>query len=172
MKRAWTAALAACLLSAAPGQVAATEGETEFWAGPGVALDGTTFLVGAEVGWLKHVTDFWNVGATLRDRRRPLRPSDGRTHATVDVRYVVDALTWIPGATLGLGLTADSTGKRFEMRPCGRAELALGYRAHRTWGLALRPGADLAWTGAGLTPVWTVSVAWVWYRGQGIGLDL
>ena len=172
MKRAWTAVIAACVLTSWTSNALATQGESEFWVGPGVALDGTTIFAGAELGWLRHLTDFWSVGATLRDRRRPAQPGDGRTHLTADARYVVDALTWIPGAGVGLGVAADTTGTAVEFQPCARVELAVGYRAHRTWGLALRPGADLVWKGEGVTPVWTLSLAYVRYTGQGIGLDL
>ncbi len=156
--------LAACLW---PAAAFATAGEQEFSAGVagGVAAPGAS--AGVEGGWLYDLTDFWAIGAGLRDRRFFYDAPRGSTSLAADVRFAVDALTFIPalGASAGTVLTADG------FKPFVRGEAALGYRPARSWGVEAAVGAEQeSFTGAHLR--WMFSLRLCWYRGAGIGLDL
>lgn len=166
------AILAGCLI---PAVVAASEGENEWRAGLGTSF-APTGLAGVELGWLHDLTDFWAAGGTVRDRRAVRSLPDGAAAVSADVRFVVDALQWIPAAGLGFGAAVGNasgvgSGNSLEVLPYLRIEGSLAYRPARTWGVVLHVGAD-HYGGQDGHFAGTVSLSYQWYTGKGDGLDL
>jgi hypothetical protein len=175
MKRA--VGLAIVLASSAallPTPAWATAGENEWRAGLGTSFSPWA-LAGLELGWLHDLTDFWGAGATLRDRRSLRSLPDGTAAISADVRFVVDALQWIPALGMGFGAAVGNDGRGgsngVEMLPYLRFEASLAYRPARTWGVVLHVGAD-HYGGQDGSFVGTVSLSYQMYTGNGSGLDL
>ncbi|MFZ4579456.1 MAG: hypothetical protein ACOYOB_13780 [Myxococcota bacterium] len=160
-------ALLLLALLALPTPAQATAAETEWTAGVMAGTESAGLFAGVDVGGLYNLSDFWALGGSVRDRRFLWDAPSGVTAATVDARMVLDALTWVPS----LGVAAGPAWRADGLAWLGRAEVALGYRPARDWGLVFRGGAESE-LAAGAPLRWTFGVAWVWYRGAGIGLDL
>ena len=167
--RRW-ASLAVAASLAVPVVAEASAGETEWRAGLG-ASPASRAAVGVELGWLHNLTDFWSLGVNLRDRRLVAALPDGRVAVTADARFVVDALTWIPAVDLGFGGALANGGTTGAMQAFVHADVSLGYRPARNWGVSLHVGAD-RYGGVEGEYIGTVAISYVWYRGSGIGLDL
>lgn len=162
MKRWLVAAL--CLW---PSLAWATAGESEIGAGVAAGHGAELWSAGVEGRYLYDWTDFWAVGASVRDRRFLSDLPRGVTSIAADLRYALDALTFVPAVAAAAGAAVGSAG----VSPFVRAEASLGYRPARSWGVTLHIGAEQesvqAWA-----PRWTAGLSFTWYRGAGIGLDL
>lgn len=166
----WSKAVAAAALSAvaAPATAHATQGEQEYSLGmsAGSGAGCSAPLVGPEVKGLFHASDFWAFGAALRDRRCTARWQAGSTSAAVEARWTLDALTWIPSLSGGVGAARTEDG----LLPQLRAEASLDWRGQPGWGVSVRVAHERdGWNSSGR---WLLTVAWVGYRGRGTGLDL
>ncbi|MBI5607344.1 MAG: hypothetical protein HY902_00525 [Deltaproteobacteria bacterium] len=164
----WAAALLAIAL---PGPAWATAGERECSVAAGVASGSavTRPMLALDGQWLHHASDFWAFGGALRARSALDRQYAAA--ATVDARWTLDALTWIPSLAVGVGPQLAS----WQSNPVAlvaRGEASLAWRGARDHGWVLRA----AWEGSPLqTPLgglWTLSIGYVDYHGHGIGVDL
>ena len=169
MTRAAATVLATGL--ALPSLAAATAGEWEATAGVAMgARNGT--LTGVEAGVSRHLTDFWSCGLSVRDLRLLSQLDQGHTAALADVRFVLDALRWVPAVTVSLGGVIDA---RPDVRSSAavRAEFSLGYRVARSWGVAGFAAVQQPWSldGAG-TAYGSGGVRWQWFAGGPDAPDL
>lgn len=168
----WPAGLVLALgLALAASPALATEGEHEWHVGLGLADEARNGQGGPAVavdgGWWLHASDFWSVGASVHDRRGLGGWSDGATSVTVDGRFVIDALQWIPAlvASAGPVLTADGVALQVRLG----AEISYRTSKERAWGLGLvaeQDGID------SLGPRYVLTLSHRWFGGNGIGLDL
>jgi hypothetical protein len=157
------------LLAASPAL--ATEGEQEWHAGLGLADEARVGQSGpaaaVDAGWWLHATDFWSVGASVHDRRGPSAWSNGATSVTVDGRFVIDALQWIPALVASAGPVLTRDGVALQVRL--GAEVSYRTSKESAWGLGFAAEQD----GVGsLGPRYVVTVSHRWFGGNGIGLDL
>ncbi len=168
MKRVLLAAVAAAVLTCAPAAFA-TQGEQELSLGAAAGASGGLWA-GADARWLYDLTDFWALGAGLHDRFQWSALPAGRQAATLEARFVVDALQWVPSIGGGIGAAiGHDIAPTFV--PWAHADFGADYRPNRNWGVGARIGvegqinrsSDFAWVGG---------VYWNWYFGKGIGLDL
>jgi hypothetical protein len=152
---------------------AATSGEYE-WSlagggGKGTARDG--WLGAFDGQWLHHASDFWAFGGAVRGR---VGPSQQAALATVDARFTLDALQWIPSLALGAGGGWHHGGSAAWTLE-SRVEASLAYRASRHHGWVVRGAWEQLWPAASASAGgsrWLLSLGWVGYGGRGIGLDL
>jgi len=162
--------LALAIFSAAsiwPAAAHATAGEHEWSAGAALGSSAPGISAGVEGGGLYDLSDFWAIGASLRDRRSFYDLPRGATALAADVRFALDALTFVPAVSASGGAAWTANG----FKPFVRADVSLGYRPARAWGVAAYLGAEQeSLSNANLR--WTLGVRFVWYRGAGIGLDL
>jgi hypothetical protein len=169
-RRCWAVALPAGLLLAASPALA-TEGEHEWQVGLGLADVARAGQVGpaaaVDAGWWLHATDFWSVGGSVHDRRGRGAWSDGATSVTVDGRFVIDALQWIPALVASAGPVLTQDGVALQVRL--GAEVSYRTSKETAWGLSLAAEQDGV---ASLGPRYVVSLSRRWYGGNGIGLDL
>lgn len=168
MKRALVTLLVVCALTgAAPAY--ATQGEHEFSVGvAGGAAAGP--WGGIDARWLYDFTDFWALGVGLHDRFRWNALPAGRQAATLDARFVIDALQWIPSIGFGIG-GAIGHDIAPTLVPWAHFDVGADYRPTRKWGVGVRLGAEGQIDGSSYYG-WVGGVYWNWYGGTGIGLDL
>ncbi len=168
MKRALLVAAVAGALAAAPAF--ATQGEHEVAVGVagGATTQGT--LAGLDARWLYDLTDFWAIGAGFHDRFLWSALPAGRQAATVELRFVVDALQWIPsiGGGVGAAIGHDLTPAWV---PWAHLDIGVDYRPARRWGVGARIGAEGQISGD-TTYAFVGGLFWNYYGGTGIGLDL
>ena len=162
MKRWLVAAL--CLW---PSLAWATAGESEISAGVAAGRSAELWSAGIDAQYLYDWTDFWALGASVHDRRLLSDLPHGGSAVAADLRYALDALTFVPSVGAAVGAAVGSGG----VAPFLRAEASLGYRPSRAWGLTVHVGAEQESVSA-WAPRWTAGLAFTWYRGAGIGLDL
>ena len=99
-----------------------------------------------DLGLRYALDDFWELGAVvhggigLGGDQRP----EGIGHALVETRYTIDALTWVPFLSAGLGCLIRSdgpaswrgvSGPRVDLT--GHLGFGVEYRPERTWSLGL-----------------------------------
>lgn len=162
------AAMAVAAIASVPAVASATQGEQEYSLGlsAGAGLGCAAAMIGPEAKGLLHATDFWAFGAAVRDRRCTARWQTGSTAATTEARWTLDALTWIPSLSGGVGIARTESG----LLPQLRAEASLDWRGQPGWGVSVRLAHERdGWDSAGR---WLLTLAWVGYRGRGTGLDL
>lgn len=169
MKRGVAALLAAGL--ALPLLARATAGEWE--ASAGVAMGARNgALAGVEAGVSRHLSDFWSCGVSVRDLRVLGDLGQGHTAALADVRFVLDALRWVPAVTVSIGGVIDA---RPDARSSAavRAEFSLGYRVARSWGVAGFAAVQQPWSLDGVgTAYGSGGVRWQWFTGGPDAPDL
>ena len=172
-----------CLCALLPASAWATQGEHETSVGitggmhgvPGVGGTVTSPVGGVYGRWLYDLSDLWGLGAGLHSR---VFSADGnygsslgsRTAITLDGRFVLDALQWIPSIGAGVGV-GYGTGVGNTWMPWAHLDLGVDYRPARTWSVGARIGAEGV-LDTNSTYIWAATLCWTWYAGHGKGLDL
>ncbi len=154
-------------LTVAAASAGAAAGEHEWWGHVAGGVTDAGLVVGADVRWLRNVSDFWALGAALQDRHD--LDGDGSSAALAHARLIIDALTWVPSLALSAGPAWDWTAARVDAT--WRVEGALAWRPERAWGLQgwiavesmLRNGQE---------PVWLIGLGYGCFDGAAGALDL
>ncbi len=169
MSKLLIALTAVALALPAPAWATAGERECSLAAGVGTGSVIARPMLALDGQWLHHASDFWAFGGALRARSALDRQY--AASATVDARWTLDALTWIPSLAVGIGPQLASW-QHDPVALLARGEASLAWRGARDHGWVLRA----AWEGSPLqAPVgglWTLSLGYVDYHGHGIGIDL
>ncbi len=123
-----------------------------------------TAVIGARYG----VDDFWELaaqlsgGANLTESTR----GDGLGMASLEARYTIDALTWVPWVCAGVGVLARADVGDQDLRLDMAAHLGVGldYRPERDWGLSFsaRVHSPLTDPERSSGPLET-TIAYAWY---------
>ena len=106
--------------------------------------EGISLAPCASLGGFYALTDFWHIGGRLTggvEVLDPLAPR-GVVHGSVVVRYVIDALQWIPMLEVGLGVLGktgavgpEDSGLSEPVTFSAHAGFGLEYRPQRHWGV-------------------------------------
>ena len=139
-KSGWFGACLVGLIGAAttlfPAHVGATEAEHEWWIG--VGGDTASYAL-VEARYLYNVSDFWALGAVAQEQRgSPL--AKGRSSGLVEVRTVIDALTFVPALSVMAGPALHWPAA--EWTAVGRIEASVAWRPERGWAAVCRFAAQ------------------------------
>jgi len=126
------------------GVARADQGEWQFGAGGGAYMGAATDDGGrvAPIGALSvtyALTDYWQLGLGVVAGAEVLAPTGphGLAHVLLDGRFVLDAMTWVPYFTFGVGalIRDDPLDQRTDMT--AHVGLGVDYRPSRQWSAGL-----------------------------------
>lgn len=133
-------------------------------AGTTTSAAAVTGVIGARYG----IDDFWEVGAQIGGGANLTETTLGAPLglATLEARYIIDALTWVPWVCAGVGAVlrgeASDPVRRVDM--AGHLGAGTDYRPERAWGLSLSARLHAPFTDAERSygPL-EVTLAYAWY---------
>ncbi len=85
------------------------------------------------------LTDYWQLGLAVTSGAEVLAPDSphGLAHVLLDGRFVLDALTWVPFLTFGVGALFREADIGHETDMTAHLGLGVDYRPSRRWSFGL-----------------------------------
>ncbi len=127
------------------GQVRVSGGITTYSTTTTLDDDGTLlahFFVLGDVSLTWSITEYWELSASIRGGGALAGDQpEGIVHAILDCRYVIDALTWVPWLTMGVGALYRTRGTAAYLGDESAAG-ALDMTAHAGLGVDYRPESN------------------------------